>query len=134
MQTGYYHKKATVFRNRLSTEKIVANHKQTNYLLICDTTIVSLLAKSRRSKTFINKSTKQAKKSVRGRAGKKRGQNRKMPAAGRGRLGGGGPAPHDSSKPTPTATPEPEELTPGSPEETSLRETGSTFKTDELEQ
>ena len=56
-----------------------------------------------------------------------KGQNRKVPSAGRG------PAPHDPSKPTPTATPEPEELTPGSPEETSLRETGSTFKADELE-
>jgi hypothetical protein len=38
-----------------------------------------------------------------------------------------------ASKPTPTAAPEPEELTPGSLEETSLRETGSTFKADELE-
>ncbi len=64
---------------------------------------------------------------------KNKGQNRKVPSAGRGRLEGGGPAPHDPSKPTPTATPEPEELTPGSPEETSLRETGSTFKADELE-
>jgi hypothetical protein len=53
--------------------------------------------------------------------------------AGTGRLGGRGPAPHTPSKPTPTATPEPEELTPGSPEETSLRETDSTFKADELE-
>lgn len=49
------------------------------------------------------------------------------------RLGGGGPALHTPSKPTPTATLEPEELTPGSLEETSLRETGSTFKADELE-
>jgi hypothetical protein len=49
-----------------------------------------------------------------------------------GRLGGGGPAPHTPSKPTPTATPEPEELTPSSSEETSLRETGSTFRPDEL--
>jgi hypothetical protein len=41
-------------------------------------------------------------------------------SAGRGRLGGGGPAPHAPRKSTPTATPEPEELTPGSPEETAL--------------
>jgi hypothetical protein len=95
--------------------------------------IVLLLAKSRKSKTFTNKSIKQSKKSARGRVGKKKGQNRKAPPADRGRLGGGGPAPHTSSKPTPTATPEPQELTPGSPEETSLRETGSTFKADELE-
>jgi hypothetical protein len=95
--------------------------------------VVLLLAKSRKSKTFTNKSIKQSKKSARGRVGKKKkGQNRKAPA-GRGRLGGDGPAQHNPSKPTPTATPEPEELTPGSPEETSLRETGSTFKADELE-
>jgi hypothetical protein len=85
--------------------------------------IVLLLAKSRKSKTFTNKSIKQSKKSARGRVGKKKGQDRKAPA-GWGRLGGGGPAPHTPSKPTPTATPEPEELTPGSSEETSLRETG----------
>ena len=90
-----------------------------------------LLAKTRKSKTFANKSIKQSKKSARGRVGKKKGQNRKAPA-GRGRLGGGGPAPHTPSKPTPTATPEPE-LTPGSLEETSVIETGSTFKADELE-
>ncbi|HKI07975.1 MAG TPA: hypothetical protein VKA09_06240 [Nitrososphaeraceae archaeon] len=90
-----------------------------------------LLAKSRKSRSFTNKSIKQSKKSARGQVGKKKAQNRKAPA-GRGRLGGGGPAPHTPSKPTPTATPEPE-LTPGSPEETSLRETGSTFKPDELE-
>jgi hypothetical protein len=95
--------------------------------------IVLLLAKSRKSESFTNKSIKQSKKSARGRVGKKKGQNRKTPPACRGRLGGGGPAPHDPSKPTPTATPEPEELTPGSPEETSLRETGSTFRPDELE-
>jgi hypothetical protein len=96
--------------------------------------VVLLLAKSRKSRSFTNKSIKQSKRSARGQGGKKkRGQNRKVPSAGRGRLGGGGPAPHDPSKPTPTATPEPEELTPGSPEETSLRETGSTFKADELE-
>ena len=94
--------------------------------------IVLLLAKSRKSKTFTNKSIKQSKKSARGRVGKKKGQDRKAPA-GRGRLGGGGSAPHTPSKPTPTATPEPEELTPGSSEETSLRETGSTFRPDELE-
>jgi hypothetical protein len=97
--------------------------------------VVLLLAKSRKSRSFTNKSIKQSKRSARGQGGKKmnKGQNRKVPSAGRGRLGGGGPAPHDPSKPTPTATPEPEELTPGSPEETSLRETGSTFKADELE-
>src|SRR5215204_517467 len=91
-----------------------------------------LLAKSRKSRSFTNKSIKQSKKSARGRVGKKKAQNRKAPA-GRGRLGGGGPSLHPPSKPTPTSTPEPEELTPGSPEETSLRETGSTFKPDELE-
>lgn len=64
---------------------------------------------------------------------RRKGQNRKAPPAGRGPLGGGGPAPHTPSKPTPTATLEPEELTLGSLEETSLRETGSTFKADELE-
>jgi hypothetical protein len=90
------------------------------------------LAKSRKSKSFTNKSIKQSKKSARGQGGKKKAQTRRAPA-GRGRLGGGGPAPHNPSKPTPTATPEPEELTPGSSEETSLRETGSTFKPDELE-
>jgi hypothetical protein len=90
------------------------------------------LAKSRKSKSFTNKSIKQSKKSARGQGGKKKAQSRGAPA-GRGRLGGGGPAPHAPNKPTPTATPEPEELTPGSPEETSLRETGSTFKPDELE-
>jgi hypothetical protein len=96
------------------------------------------LAKSRKSKSFTNKSIKQSKRSAIGRVGKKKkmkkGQNRKAPiTASRGRLGGGGPAPHNPSKPTPTATPEPEELTPGSPEETSsLREPGSTFKADEL--
>jgi hypothetical protein len=97
--------------------------------------VVLLLAKSRKSRSFTNKSIKQSKRSARGQGGKKmnKGQNRKVPSAGRGRLGGGGPAPHDPSKPTPTATPEPEELTPGSPEETSLRETGSTFKADEPE-
>jgi hypothetical protein len=95
--------------------------------------LLLLLAKSRKSKSFTNKSIKQSKKSARSQVGKKKGQNRKAPA-GRGRLGGGGPAPHTPSKPTPSATPEPEqELTPGSPEETSLRETGSTFKADELE-
>ena len=78
-----------------------------------------LLAKSRKSKSFTNKSIKQSKKSARGQVGRKKGQNRKAPA-GRGRLGGGGPAPHNPSKPTPIATSEPEELTPGSPEETSL--------------
>jgi hypothetical protein len=95
--------------------------------------IVLLLAKSRKSESFTNKSIKHSKKSARGRVGKKKGQNRKTSHAGRGRLGGGGPAPHTPSKPTPTATPEPQELTPGSLEETSLRETGSTFKADELE-
>lgn len=95
--------------------------------------IVLLWLKARRSKTFTNKSIKQSKKSARGRVGKKKGQNRKAPPAGRGRLGDGGPAPHTPSKPTPTATLEPEELTLGSLEETSLRETGSTFKADELE-
>jgi hypothetical protein len=96
--------------------------------------VVLLLAKSRKSRSFTNKSIKQSKRSARGQGSKKnKGQNRKVPSAGRGLLGGGGPAPHDPSKPTPTATPEPEELTPGSPEETSLRETGSTFKADELE-
>jgi hypothetical protein len=97
--------------------------------------VVVLLAKSRKSRSFTNKSIKQSKRSARGQGGKKKnkGQNRKVPSAGRGRLGGGGPAPHDPSKPTPTATPEPEEVTPGSPEKTSLRETGSTFKADELE-
>jgi len=90
------------------------------------------LAKSRKSKTFTNKSIKQSKKSARGRVGKNKGQNRKEPAS-RGRLGGGGPAPHNPSKPTPTATPEPEELTPGSSEEIPLRETNNTFKTDEQE-
>jgi len=78
------------------------------------------LVKSRKSKTFTNKSINQSKKSARGRVGKNKGQNRKEPA-GRGRLGGGGPAAHNPSKPTPTATPEPEELTPGT-EETSLRD------------
>src|SRR5215210_4187066 len=109
------------------------------------------LAKSRKSKSFTNKSIKQSKKSARGQGAKKkaqtikqskksaRGQGAKKKAqsrrapAGRGRLGGGGPAPHAPNKPTPTATPEPEELTPGSLEETSLRETGSAFKTDEME-
>ena len=94
--------------------------------------LLLLLAKSRKSKTFTNKSIKQSKKSARGQVGKKKGQDRKAPA-GRGRLGGGGPALHTPSKPTPTATPEPEELTPGSSEETLLRETGSTFRPDELE-
>jgi hypothetical protein len=92
-----------------------------------------LLAKSRKSKSFTNKSSKQSKKSARGRVSKKKVQNRKKPLAGRGRLGGGGPALHTPSKATPTATPEPEELTPGSREETSLRETGSTFGPEELE-
>jgi hypothetical protein len=91
-----------------------------------------LLAKSRKSKTFTNKSIKQSRKSTRGQGGKNKAQSKRAPA-GRGRLGGGGPAPHPRNKPTPTATPEPEELTPGSPEETSLRETGSAFKPDELE-
>jgi hypothetical protein len=100
--------------------------------------IVLLLAKSRKSKSFTNKSIKQSKRSARGRVGnkkkkKKKSQNRKAPTAGRGRLGGSGPALHNPSKPTPTATLEPEELTPGSPEETSQRETGSTFKVDELD-
>ena len=54
--------------------------------------IVLLLTKSRKSKTFTNKSIKQSKKSARGRVGKKKGQNRKASPAGRGRLGGGGPA------------------------------------------
>lgn len=93
--------------------------------------IVLRLTKSRKSKTFTNKSIKQSKKSARGRVGKKKGPDRKAPA-GRGRLGGGGPAPHTPSKPTPTATLEPE-LTPGSPEEISQGETGSTFKADEPE-
>ena len=44
-----------------------------------------------------------------------------------------GPAPHTRKKPIPTATRESDELTPGSPEETALRETGSTYKPDELE-
>jgi hypothetical protein len=95
------------------------------------------LAKSRKSKPFTNKSLKQSKKSARGQVGKKRkGQNRKVPPAGRGRLGDGGPAPHAPRKPTPTATLEPEELTPDSEEETSsLRETdtNSTSKAEELE-
>jgi hypothetical protein len=94
--------------------------------------LLLLLAKSRKSKSFTNKSIKQSKKSARGRVGKKKGQNSKRPAAGRGRLGGGGPAPHILGKPTTTATPEPKELTLGSPEETSLRLTGSTFTPDEL--
>ncbi len=74
------------------------------------------MAKSRKSKSFTNKSIKQSKRSARGLTGKKRnnkGQNRKTrppSTTGRGRLGGGGPAPHNTSKPTPTATPEPEEL------------------------
>ncbi len=91
-----------------------------------------MLAKSRKSRSFTNKSVKQSKKSARGQGGKKKAQSRKAPA-GRGRLGGGGPAPHAPNKPTPTATQEPEELTPGSPEETSVRETGSTFRADETE-
>lgn len=98
--------------------------------------IVLLWAKSRKSKSFTNKSIKQSKRSARSRVGnkkKKKSQNRKAPTAGRERLGGSGPAPHNPSKPTPTATLEPEELTPGSPEETSQRETGSTFKVDELD-
>jgi hypothetical protein len=99
------------------------------YLLIYDIMIVLLLAKSRKSKTFTNKSIKQSKKSARGRLGGKKDRNRKPPV-GKGYLGGGGPAPHNSSKPTPTATPEPEELTPGSQEETSLRKTDGTIKTD----
>ncbi len=87
------------------------------------------MAKSRKSKSFTNKSIKQSKRSARGLTGKKRnnkGQNRKTrpPTAGRGRLGGGGPAPHNPNKPTPTATSELEELTPGSPEEATRRETG----------
>jgi hypothetical protein len=96
--------------------------------------VVLLLAKSRKSKSFTNKSIKQSKRSARGLIGKKKkkGQNRKAPSASRGRLRGGGPAPHNPSKPTPTATSEPEELTPGSPEETLLRETDNTFKADEL--
>jgi hypothetical protein len=94
--------------------------------------ILLLLAKSRKSRSFTNKSIKQSKKSARGQGGKKKAPSKRAPA-GRGRLGGGGPAPHFPSKPTPTATPEPEELTPGSPEETSLRETGSTFRADEME-
>jgi hypothetical protein len=97
--------------------------------------VVLLLAKNRKSKSFTNKSIKQSKRSARGRVGKKnKGQNRKATSASRGRLGGGGPAPHNPSKRTQTTTSEPEELTPGSLEETSsLRETGSTFKADELE-
>src|SRR5215210_6712968 len=79
------------------------------------------LAKSRKSKSFTNKSIKQSKKSARGQGAKKKDLKRRTPA-GRGRLGGGGPAPHPRNKPTPAATPEPEELTPGSPEETALRE------------
>ena len=92
--------------------------------------IVLLLAKSRKSKSFTNKSIKQSKRSARGRVGKKnKGQNRKAPAsASRGRLGGGGPAPHNPSKRTQTMTSELEELTPGSPEETSLRETGTPLR------
>jgi hypothetical protein len=90
------------------------------------------LAKIRKSRNFTNKSIKQSKKSARGQGAKKKGLKRRTPA-GRGRLGGGGPASHSRNKPTPTATPEPEELTPGSPEETSLRETGTTFKADELQ-
>jgi hypothetical protein len=89
------------------------------------------LAKSRRSKKSIsNKSIKQSRKSARGLVGKK-GQDRRAPA-GRRRLGGGGPNPHPPDKTTPTATPEPQPA-PGSPEERNLRETGSTFKPDELE-
>jgi hypothetical protein len=90
------------------------------------------LAKSRKSKSFTNKSIKQSKKSARGQGAKKKGLKRRTPA-GKGRLGGGGPAPHLRNKPTPAATPEPEELTPGSPEETSLRETESTHRADEME-
>ncbi len=90
------------------------------------------MAKSRKSRSFTNKSIKQSKKSARGQGSKKKAASRRAPA-GRGRLGGGGPAPHAATKPTPTATPEPEELTPGSPEETSLRKTGSAFKPRELE-
>ena len=89
-----------------------------------------LLAKSRKSKSFTNKSIKQSRKSARGLVGKK-GQDRKAPA-GKRRLGGGGPASHMPSKPTPTAAPE-LELARGSTEETSLREKDSTFKPDELE-
>jgi hypothetical protein len=89
------------------------------------------LAKSRRSKSVSNKSIKQSRKSTRGLVGKK-GQDRRAPA-GRRRLGGGGPNPHLPDKTTtPTATPEPQPA-PGSPEERNLRETGSTFKPDELE-
>ena len=89
------------------------------------------MAKSRRSKSFSNKSIKQSKKSARGLVGKK-GQDRRAPA-GRRRLGGGGPNPHPPDKTTtPTATPEPQPA-PGSPEERNLREIGSTFKPDELE-
>jgi hypothetical protein len=58
----------------------------------------------------------------------KKGQDRRAPA-GRRRLGGGGPNPHPPDKTTtPTATPEPQPA-----EERNLRETGSTFKPDELE-
>lgn len=89
------------------------------------------MAKSRRSKSVNNKSIKQSKKSARGLTGKK-GQDRRAPA-GRRRLGGGGPSAHSPDKPTPTATPEPQPA-PGSPEERYLREIGSTFKPEELEQ
>jgi hypothetical protein len=90
------------------------------------------MAKSKRSKSVNNKSIKQSKKSARGLVGKK-GQDRRAPA-GRRRLGGGGPNPHSPlSKPTPRAAPEPEPA-PGSPEERNLREIGSRFKPDELEE
>lgn len=91
---------------------------------------VQTLAKSRRSRSYSNKTLKQSKKSARGLVGKK-GQDRRAPA-GRRRLGGGGPLAHPPNKPAPTATPEPTPA-PGSPEERNLSEIGSTFKPDELE-
>ncbi len=63
----------------------------------------------------------------------RRAQDRRAPADRRRLGGGGGPNPHPPDKTTTsTATPEPEPA-PGSPEERNLRETGSTFKPDELE-
>jgi hypothetical protein len=82
--------------------------------LLSDNAHAVPLAKSKRSRSYSNKSLKQSKKSARGLVGKK-GQDRRAPA-GRKRLGGGGTNPHPPSKPTPTATPEPVPA-PGSLEE-----------------
>lgn len=66
--------------------------------------LLLLLAKSRKSRSVTNKSIKQSKKSARGQGAKKKAQSRRAPA-GRGRLGGGGPAPHHRKKPTPKRLP-----------------------------